>query len=277
MNNEIDKKDKNINAEGEGRKTPSKSTRTSTKNKKKRRKKHYTLKFLILVAVCVAVYFFLHSSVFSVEKITLEENQRMTLKQVQQVTGLKKGINLFEFDASDCEAELERDPYISEADVSRKLPDTIEIKLTVREKKAVIEYGKRYILIDKEGTVLEIVKKQPKYTILSGLTVTESAEGKPVQVKETKKYQQYMELLSEMEKSDLYFKRFEIKKNNVTAYAKDKLYCTGSMDNLLAGMQDGNLKAVLWDLMKREVTKGVITIGDNQYYSFQSKLSKSKK
>ena len=42
--------------------------------KKKRRKKRYFLKFCIFVAACVGVYFFLHSSVFSAEKIVLAEN-----------------------------------------------------------------------------------------------------------------------------------------------------------------------------------------------------------
>lgn len=287
MNNETDNKyqyeqnleEQNFEAEGTEDIVPSESTEltVSTPKKKKRRKKHYTLKFLILVALCVAMYFFLHSSVFTVEKITITENDHITLKQAKQVTGLKKGINLFEFDAGDCEDKLTEDPYIKEADVKRKLPDTIKIQLEMREPAAVIKYGKKYVLIDKEGIILEIAEKEPQYTVFDGITAVSAKGGQQIQVKEEKLYEKYMKLLTEMEAADLYFKRFEQDGKIMRLYIRDKLYCEGSMDNLIAGMKDGNLQAVIWDLMQKEITKGVITVGDQQYYSFQKTLNNSKK
>lgn len=282
MNNETDNKypyEQNLEIEGAEESVPSESTELTVPppKKKKRRKKHYTLKFLIFVVLCVAVYFFLHSAVFTVEKITISENDHITLKQAKQVTGLKKGINLFEFDAGDCEDKLMEDPYIKEADVKRKLPDTIQIQLEMREPAAVIKYGKKYALIAKEGIVLEIAEVEPQYTVFDGLTASSAKAGQQIQVKEEKLYGKYMELLTEMEAADLYFKRFEQDGKIMRLYARDKLYCEGSMDNLITGMKDGNLQAVIWDLMQKEVKKGVITVGDQQYYSFQKTLNNSKK
>lgn len=238
------------------------------KRKKKRKKKHYLLKFLLLVALCIAVYYFLHSPVFTVEKIVMEENEYMTLEQVRELTGYKKGMNLFEIDARDKQNELEKDTYIKEADIDRKLPDTIRITLILREKTAVVQSEKGYVLIDNEGVVIDVLKQTPQYTILSGLTVKDASKGKVIEVKETKKYEQYMDLIQQISDADMYFARLELNGKTLNAYATDKLYCTGTVDNVVQGMEDGNLQSVFYDLMQKNITKGVVTVGDDQYYSF---------
>lgn len=238
------------------------------KRKKKRKKKHYLLKFFVLAVLCTALYFFLHSPVFTVEKIVMEENSYMTLEQAIELTGYKKGINLFEIDARKKQAKLEKDTYIKKAEIDRKLPDTIKITLTLREKTAVIQSEKGYILIDNEGIVIDVMEQPPQYTILSGLTVKKAEKGEAIEVKETNKYEQYMELLQSISEADMYFKCLELDGKTLNAYATDKLYCTGTVDNLRCGMEDGNLQAVFYDLMQKNITEGVITVGDDQYYSF---------
>lgn len=247
---------------------PSKRSRKKERPKKKRKKKHYTLKLLILVLVCTGVYFFLHSAVFTVENIQLEENSRFTLEKVQKMTGLKKGVNMFEIKTGACEKKLEESTFISEAKVSRKLPDTITISLELREPVAAIVKDKKYILLDSEGTVLAKWDVFPYYTILEGITVTEAELGETVKVKEEKKYQQYMELIEKADKADLYFRQMSIKDGTIRLYVRKNLYCTGEKENVIEGMEDGNLKAVLYNLSQKGIKKGVVSIGDNKYYSF---------
>lgn len=238
------------------------------RKKKKRKKKHYLLKFVILVALCVAVYFLLHSSLFTVKKVKLAENSHMTLEQMKEVTGYKKGINLFEIDARKNEKKLEKDAYIKEADISRKLPDTIKVTLTLRDQTAAIHSDKGYVLIDDEGIVIDVLEAAPQVTLLDGITVKTAKKGEPVEVKETKKYDQYMELLDKIEKADMFFKKLSISGKNLTAYATDSLCCTGTISNIVSGMEEGNLQAVFYDLMQKGVTAGTVTVGDDQYYSF---------
>lgn len=244
------------------------SERKSAPKKKKRKKKRYLLKFFILILLCAAAYFLLHSSVFTVKKVELAENPHMTQEQMKEVTGYKKGINLFEIDARENEKKLENDAYIKEADISRKLPDTIKVTLTLREQNAVIQSDKGYVLIDDEGIVIDVLEQPAQVTLLSGLTVKTAEKGKPVEVKETKKYEQYMDLLVKIEKADMYFKTLAIKGKMITAYATDTLYCTGTVDNVVTGMEEGNLQAVFYDLMQKGIKAGAVTVGDGQYYSF---------
>ena len=236
--------------------------------KKKRKKKRYFLKLCILVLVCAAAYFLMHSQMFTVKKIVLEENPHMTVEQLKEITGYKKGINLFEIDRRKNEKKLEKDTYIEEAEISRELPDTVKVVLTLREQTAVIQSDKGYVLLDDEGIVIDILEQPPQYTILAGLTVESAEKGETVKVKETKKYNRYMELLDKTKKADMYFKTIVIKDKTVTAYATDALYCTGSIDNFVEGMENGNLQSIFYDLMQKGIKAGAVKVGDDQYYSF---------
>lgn len=244
----------------------------SAKKKKKRKKKHYFLKLLILIAFCVALYFFLHSSLFNVKSIKVSGSTHFTAEQIQKTAGLKTGENLFDFSAGDCEDRLEENPYIQEAQVSRKLPSSIEIHVKERQEAAVIQMDQEYVVIDEGGFVLQIAEKAPRFTLLTDITITDAKEGEVVRVEEKATFQQMLRLVKAMQEADLFFKRISISGNTVSAYATDKLWCTGTASNLLTGMKEGNLKTVLYDLYKKKITKGIITIGDDQYYAFSKKI-----
>ncbi|MCB6992187.1 FtsQ-type POTRA domain-containing protein [bacterium 210820-DFI.6.37] len=260
--------------EGAPERAPSQvsSGKRPVRKKKKRKKKRYLLKLVILIALCVGLYFFLHSSVFNIKTITTGESSRFTAEEIQDMAGLKKGMNLFEFRSGSCEDKLTENPYIKEASVKRKLPSGVEIQLTERQEAAVIQKDSEYVIIDASGTVLDIAEKAPKLTLLEGLTITEAEPGSGVTVKEDKVLQQELKILKEMTKADLYFKKIQLSGILVKAYVNDKLICSGKTTNLMKGMEEGNLKAVLYDLVvKRKIKKGVINIGDDQYYSFNKK------
>lgn len=241
------------------------------RKKKKRKKKRYMLKLLILVLVCVGVYFFLHSSIFDIDTIAAGKSERFTAEEIQKLAGLKKGQNLFEISCGDCEERLAENPYIKEAKVKRKLPSGIEITLKERSEAAVIRDGKEYVIIDASGIVLDVADKAPQFTLLSGITVKSAEPGSGIEVKEERQFDEEMQILNAMLKSDLYFKKIEISGAFVKAYINDKLYCRGKLKNLLIGMEEENLQAVLFDLNKRKIKKGVINIVDDQYYSFDKK------
>ena len=151
----------------------------------------------------------------------------------------------------------------------RKLPGTVEITLDLREPAAVVLHGEKYVLIDEEGVVLEIRDTLPHYTVFDLLTVEEAEEGEVIVVKEKEKYDKYQELLGYMQDADLYFRRFVMDDSGIIRlYVKSELKCEGTEENLVAGMKDGNLKAVLYNLSESGYEKGVVTVGDDQYYSY---------
>ncbi|MCQ4637191.1 FtsQ-type POTRA domain-containing protein [Anaerovorax odorimutans] len=257
--------------EGAPEHAPSKISGKKPPKKRKRKKKRYVLKVLLLILICVGLYFFLHSSVFNIKTINTSESSHFTAQQIQEMAGLKKGMNLFEFKGGKCEDKLEENPYVQEARVKRKLPGTVSIELTERKEMAILAKDSQFVVIDGEGIVLQVAQQAPQLTFLSGVTVTEAKENEAVEVKEENVYKKAMRLLNEMEKADLYFKQIDASEVVVKAYLTDQLFCRGKARNLLSSMKEGNLQAVIFDLYKKGEKKGVINVGDDQYFSFNKK------
>lgn len=270
-NYEIDNNESEIRQEEAPEEPSSRPSRRKKKVrvKKKRKKKYYGLKFAGLVVLCVLLYFLAHSAAFTVKNIELEENDWYSLEYVQDFTGMKTGGNLFEMDLGAYEDKLEERPYIEEAAISRKLPDTVKISLTLRRPVSVVTYDGAYVTLDKNGIVLQKSEELPRYTVFAGLTVQEAEPGQVVKIKEEKKYNEYVSLLNKMNKADLYFREMAIDDDTIKLYVKSNLYCTGSKENIVAGMEDGNLKSVLYALYKKGVDTGVVEVGDDQYYSYK--------
>ena len=79
------------------------------------------------------------------------------------------GVNLF-WGAGDSQikANLGKNPYFSDVKVKRKLPSTLIIELKERAQIAAIVYGDKYVVIDKEGTVLRKKRSRPKGDLAYG-------------------------------------------------------------------------------------------------------------
>lgn len=243
------------------------------RKRKKRRKKHYLLKLLIFLLFCAGTYVFLHSSLFEIETIRVSNTKYVTSDEIQTMAGVKKKMNLFDFRAGKAERTLESDPYIQKADVSRKLPATVTIEVEERMEVGVIQGKSRYLIVDKEGVVLRVSKQKPELVLLEGLTVTaDVGPGGTLQVKEKAAYKRTLEVLGAIQRNNLNFETLDASKTIVEIHVRDKLFCRGKTKNLVIGMEEYKLQKVLNNLKKRGVKKGRISVGDNQYFSFNKKL-----
>jgi len=242
-----------------------------TVRKKKRRKKHYLLRFILLICICVGAYFGLHVDYFTVDGIAVVGNQEISDEEILKLSELETGENIFDMHPWFAERRIKKNLYIEDVNVKRKLPNQIEITVTERSGKAQLMMGKKYVVIDHGGMVLEISKEEKEATLIEGVTVTDAVLKKEVAVKETGVYQKAMELVTLAEKGDLYFKRIAIDGTQVNAYVYDKLVCKGRYDNLVKCIQSNALKMVVFDLYQKGTESGVINIGSNNYCSFTKK------
>lgn len=249
--------------------SPVSGGKKKVRKKKKRKKKRYLLKLLILLLLCIGLYFFLHSSIFTIKTIEVSKSSHFTAQQVLQMAGLKSGMNLFDYRAGKCEDKLAENPYIQSAKVKRSLPGTVKIELSERQELAVVAHGKKYVVIDGGGTVLQIVDKLPKLTLLIGLSVTDSQEGEEIGIKESSAFKKSMDILNTMEETDLYFKKIDVSEVVAKAYVKDKLFCRGKPKNLVACMEEGKLQMVLYDLHKRGIKQAVVNVGNDLSCSYK--------
>jgi Cell division septal protein len=239
---------------------------TKARKKKKRKKKHYLLRFIILVAFVTGMYFFFTSSLFDIQKITVENNSYYTAEQVISLAGAKTGENLFEASLSQMKEKLLSDPYIKNVKLKRRLPGEVIIIVSERKEDAAVTYGNQFVVIDSEGMVLKKTDTAPKVTLLSGLTVKNMTPGAPVKVEENAELTDTLKLIKTVKKQDLFFKKIEISKLMVKAYINDQLVCVGAPEDIMNNMD--SLQEVLYDLYTKGIERGMIKMGSDKYFSF---------
>lgn len=236
--------------------------------KKKRRKKRYLLKFLILILLCIGAYFLLHIEYFTVDGITIAGNKDIPDSEILKLSELKTGENIFDIHPMAAQRRIKKNLYIEDADVSRKLPNMVEIIVKERSGKAQFIKGNKYVVTDNEGRVLDIAKEMQKVTLIENVKVDRARVDKEIRVENTDVYNKSMDMIANMEAGDLYFKKLLIKGNQVEAYVYDGLVCKGTYEEVMTAITSGALKAVVFDLYQKDIKAGTINIGRNNYCSF---------
>lgn len=236
------------------------------RKKKKRKKKHYLLKLIILVGIVAGLYYLLNSSIFDIQRVTVENNNYYTSEQVIRIAEASTGENLFKASTSSMKEKLLADPYIKNTKINRKLPSEIVITVYERNENAAVPYGNNYIIIDEEGMVLKMAEIEPALTLLLGMTVKNIEPGTPLEVEENAILTDTLKMLNEVEKHELFFKKIDISKVIIKAYIYDQLTCEGTPENIMNNLD--SLKDVLYDLYTKGIERGVIKMGSDEYFSF---------
>lgn len=240
------------------------------KKKRRRRKANPITMTFLLILVLFAGYRFLRSSFFTLTDIEVSGNKYYTPAQVEQISGIQPGWNIFSYKRDEAKAALLADPYIKLADISLELPSTMRIDITEREEYACIPYGEQYILIDREGTVLRIADSEPVLPLLEGMTIIDMAPGTPLSTEETYLLSDTLELLSIVEEHDIYFKKVNFSTVVVRAYIKDQLYCEGTPANIRDNM--AGIAKLAQELYQKGIDRGIIKVGKNSYLSFSPQI-----
>lgn len=115
----------------------------------------------IVVVLCLTVF-------FKIETITITGSNVYDADQVLSVCTIEKGENLFLADTDKAVQHMEEAlPYVYQAKIQRKIPGTIQIKITdATAAYAIRNKDKTYTLLDNRFKVLEVAKKKPQESIL---------------------------------------------------------------------------------------------------------------
>jgi cell division protein FtsQ len=118
----------------------------------------------------IALY---RSSAFSVRKVRVVGASHLKLSDVLAVAAVPADTTLLRLPDDAIRARLLKDPWIAEAEVVKRFPDTVELHLTERRGVALVEAAGAKWLVDTDGWVLE--KHSAEAT--SSLPVVRDIEG----------------------------------------------------------------------------------------------------
>ncbi|MDO4176286.1 MAG: FtsQ-type POTRA domain-containing protein [Bacillota bacterium] len=236
--------------------------------KKKRRKKHYLLRLIIIVAALVAAGIVMHIDYFDVNGIAVIGNEDISDDEILHLSGIETGKSIFDVHPLIAEHKIKKNLYIEDVNVDRKLPNKVEIKITERKGNAQFMMGKKYVVTDNEGQVIDISSEEAQATLVENIKVTDASKGRTIKVEDKKQLERALEFIKMTEENDLFFKRLNIEKNNVEAHVYDELVCVGKYKDFESCIQSGTLKSVLYDLYQKGTEKGTINVYKNDYCFF---------
>lgn len=278
-NEKTDEKESNVNEEIESpadRKTKSDIDDIEKRRMKRKRKLKmpgFFTRIFIILGVIIAVTAFSLSSFFTVDTIDVQGNKYFTDEEISNMAHASTGQNIiYKLNKGNMLNYLEKNPYIEEARVYRKLPSTIVINVKERIQIAALTYGDQFLIIDNKGTLLRITKTKPKLTIVTGFKVKKVKLGEPVEVNSPDLFKELLSLLKSMEAGDVYFTKINITELFITANVYDSLVVKSKYKDLKDNIDKGRLHKVLDELFKRNIKRGTITISSDGYASFTPEL-----
>jgi cell division protein FtsQ len=115
---------------------------------------------LIFIAL-ICLWFFLYSSFFYIDKITISGTEKVSESEVLRLSDLSLGTNIFKVNNRLCARAIEIHPLIKSAQVIRRLPREIKITVVERKQWAVMPCHDIFLILDPEGVCIDRVINLP--------------------------------------------------------------------------------------------------------------------
>ena len=174
---------------------------------RKRRRRHalilfYIITFIIVIAAAVVVSL---TVLFKIDTIQVMGTSRYSSEEIINVTGIKKGENLFLAKTKQASASVvQKLPYIASAKVTRRLPAQIFIEVKEEVVSGAILYQGKYATVSATGKVLEIASIMPKNCpSIKGLELTKAEVGKTIVYKQASQQTMFNSLTSAISENRL--------------------------------------------------------------------------
>ncbi|HWC32543.1 MAG TPA: FtsQ-type POTRA domain-containing protein [Actinomycetota bacterium] len=109
---------------------------------------------LVVVALITIAWLLLSSPLFRIAAIEVDGNAQLSDRELRELSGARIGDNLVFLSTRDVERALESSPWIADADVARRLPNSLVIGVAERRAVAVADDATTTFVIGADGIVL---------------------------------------------------------------------------------------------------------------------------
>jgi cell division protein FtsQ len=224
----------------------SKAGKKSNSFIKKRRRKRFIrnsiLLFILLFSVLIILCFKL--PYFNIKTVSVENTKHIPKEEVLKLADIKIGGNIFYLNTGKVNERLRVNTYISNVTISRKLPDTIIIKVEERKAEFYAELNGEYYVIDNNGVVVETTKDiNGKNLVLLVASNMENVQiGKVIPGIDSRKLQAIKDIaaLIDGNKSGIPLTKVDISDIlNINIYSNDMAIMIGTYDNISTKLNKG--------------------------------------
>ncbi len=241
--------------------------RKSKKSENKTSKK--IIIFFIILAVTGVTVGCLFSPTFNLSGIIVKDGTNIKKGEILNSFNVIMGTNIFKLDYKGIKASIEELPYIKTANVKIDFPDQIAIDYVEREPFALIKYLESYMVMDKYGYILEIIRenKFEDLPIIYNIEFSSYEIGKQLEDTAKIKFDNVIYLLENAAQSEFNYTIAEINYesiNNVKIWVKEEeieiIY--GAIDRNVISDKIAYIKEIL---NKVKGKKGKLDISGSDY------------
>ena len=144
-------------------------------NYKKRRRIALTILIVIILAVVEAIL--LSSNLFSIKKIMVVNNNKVTADEIIQSSGLAIDDNMFKSFGRTVKEKIKANPYIEDVKITKKLDGTVVVDVIERIPTFSIKSEEEYFYINNQGYILEKTSSTDILPIIYGYSTEDIAVG----------------------------------------------------------------------------------------------------
>jgi cell division protein FtsQ len=185
-------------------------TYSKTKVKKienyKKNKKLLKLKILLLLIIIIAIIIIvLSSSLFNLKNIEVTNNNIVSSDIIEKLSELENDTNIFKINTNSVIEKIKKNSYIESVKIKRKLPDTIEIEVTERVRKYMLQVADSYIYINNQGYMLEISTEKLDLPIIIGFKtdLSDAKSGDRLDVEDLEKMEMIIKIMETASNNDI--------------------------------------------------------------------------
>lgn len=193
-----------VNMSNKSVKVKSRINKQKEIEQRKRKKRKIMLITVILVASLTAIcIYLLTSEAYNIQYIEIEGNAELTNEQIQELSEIKIGNNIFSTLEVVTKVKLKENGYIEDVKLKKTYPNKIKIEIKERQKayQILTETG-CYIYIDEQGYILDYSLDKLEVKTITGMDITETQikEIKRLEEKDLEKMENILHIKHEAEK-----------------------------------------------------------------------------
>jgi len=169
---------------------------------RKQKKRAARIRFICILAV-VSIISFMMTPVFNIKWIDVKGNEKTKFGEVVKASGIAYEQNIFRLNIKKSKDAIKKLPYVDTVRIIRHLPGGVMFEVTERAAVACIKYANGYVLIDKEGRLLETVKEFEGIPQIEGIKLSKQKVGETLKDSIPDQIAAMEELLNKLQENDL--------------------------------------------------------------------------
>lgn len=150
------------------KKSKNKDKKSKPKKKQENKSKKPLIIILIILLLICGLVFLMSSKLFEIKNIEIKNNSRVSKEEVEEFCEFDKYRNIFWVTKLGISKDLEKNAYVENIKIHKKLPNTLIIDINERVPKFMLQIADSYVYINNQGYLLEVSTENIGLPIILG-------------------------------------------------------------------------------------------------------------